>query len=34
MKKEVDKSLTGDDKFVGKAVAALFTRGWGKVKIR
>jgi hypothetical protein len=32
-KKKVDKSLIGDDEFVGKAVAALFTCGWGKVKI-
>jgi hypothetical protein len=30
----VDKSLTGDDEFVGKVVATLFTRGWGEVKIR
>jgi hypothetical protein len=33
-KKEVDKSFTSDDEFVGKAAAALFTSGWGKVKIR
>jgi hypothetical protein len=33
-KKEADKSLTGDDEFVRKAAVALFTRGWGKVKIR
>jgi hypothetical protein len=33
-KKEVDKGLTGDDEFFMKAVMALFTRGWGKVKIR
>jgi hypothetical protein len=30
----VNKGLTDDDEFVGKAVTTLFTCGWGKVKIR
>jgi hypothetical protein len=29
-KKEVNKSLTGDDEFVGKAVVVLFTPRVGK----
>jgi hypothetical protein len=33
-KKEVDKSPTSDDEFVGKAAVVLFTHGWGKVEIR
>jgi hypothetical protein len=32
-KKEVNKSLIGNDEFVRKAAVVLFTRGWGRVKI-
>jgi hypothetical protein len=33
-KKEVDKSPTSDNEFVGKVAVVLFTHGWGKVEIR